>query len=282
MSVAEAPIALDRRRTAFDGQTALDTLRGRVEATRFVPGRAARVTVPEVPLTRTPTGGADKALLHGEPVTVISESAGRAFVQSGWDAYVGYVDPAALGDPAETTHHLVAPSSHLYPEPHFKSPPLQGLSLGSGLAGRGLRDGFLETPDGFVPLQHVVERDAPKPILETALSLVGTPYLWGGNSAFGTDCSGLVQLACRLAGHTCPRDSDQQAAELGTALPEGAALQPADVICWKGHVGLMVDAETLLHANIHHMAVAIEPLNAALKRIASHEFGEVTSIRRLP
>lgn len=282
MSVSEAPIAMDRRRTAFDGHTALDSLRGQVEAARFVPGRAARVTVPEAPLTRTPSGSADKALLHGEPVTVISETAGQAFVQSGWDAYVGYVDASALGLAAAITHHLVAPSSHLYSEPHFKSRPLQTLSLGSAFAGVAIRDGFLETPDGFVPMQHVAEHGVSKPVLETALSLVGTPYLWGGNSAAGTDCSGLVQLAFRLAGHACPRDSDQQASELGVGLPEGAELQPGDVICWKGHVGLMVDAETLLHANIHHMAVAIEPLQAALTRIGSQEFGEVTGIRRLP
>ncbi|WP_424966460.1 C40 family peptidase [Dinoroseobacter sp. S375] len=281
MTVAEAPDTLDRRRTGFDGETALETLRGQVDAARFVPGRPARVTVPETPLTRRPTGGADKALLFGEPVTVISESAEHAFVQSGWDGYVGYVTPDALGGAAETTHHLVARASHLYSEPHFKSRPLQTLSLGSALAGARICDGFLETPDGFVPVQHVAERDIPKPILETALSLVDTPYLWAGNSAAGTDCSGLVQLAFRLAGHACPRDSDQQAAEIGVGLPEGAALQAEDVICWHGHVGLMLDADRLLHANIHHMAVAVEPLAAALKRISAYEYGEVTTIRRL-
>lgn len=223
----------------------------------------------------------DKALLLGEPVTVISETGAMAFVQSEWDGYVGYADRAAFGRASVPNHRVVKRASHLYPEPDFKAPVRCGLSIGSALEGTISEGRFLATSDGFVPLEHVMPCGVAQSMTETALHLLGAPYLWGGNSATGIDCSGLVQLVCRLAEVPCPRDSDQQASELGAALPEGVALRAGDFVFWRGHVGMMLDATRLIHANAHHMAVAIEPLASARARIGAHEFGAVTSIRRV-
>lgn len=223
----------------------------------------------------------DKALLWGEPVTVVSEADGMAFVQSGWDGYVGYADGSTLGRATLPSHRVVTRASHLYPEPDFKAPVRSNLSIGSALEGTAAEGRFLATSDGFVPLEHLAPCGVAQSTVQTVLHLVGTPYLWGGNSATGIDCSGLVHLACRLANIPCPRDSDQQEAELGKALSEGAALQAGDVVFWRGHVGMMLDAKRLVHANAHHMAVAIEPLASALARIGAREFGAVTCIRRI-
>lgn len=272
---------MDRRQLPFDGRVALTSLRGKVKAEHFTEGQKMQVAVPELKLTRTPGGALEKVLLFGEPVTVIESSGAHAFLQSGLDGYVGYADASGFAPELPNTHRVTVRSSHLYPEPDIKTVPRMALSMGSWLSGRGTPDDFLQTEFGFVPLRHVSERGERQDPIETARRLLGTPYLWGGNSATGIDCSGLVQMCLTLAGVPCPRDSDQQEAELGRGLSLDEPLEVGDLIFWKGHVGLMADAETLIHANAHHMAVAEEPLKEAIERIGLNEFGAVTARKRV-
>lgn len=283
--------SLDPRLTPARPHVADLRLRDRVAAARYVAGTRRRVTVPSAPLRRAPAAdaGLDTEALLGDAVDLYDTADGFAFVQLARDGYVGYLPAESLGpaDP-EPTHRVTALRTFLYPEPDLKRPVLGHLSLGARLAATGEAGAYLETPGGYVFARHSAPVDAREPdYAATAARLAGTPYLWGGRTSLGLDCSGLVQLCLDAAGLPCPRDADMQERALGQALtfdparPEVAGLRRGDFVFWRGHVGLMVDPETLIHANGHHMAVAAEPLAGAVARIAAHSFGAVTGIRRL-
>ncbi len=283
--------SLDPRLTPARPHVADLRLRDRVAAARYVAGTPRRVTAPSAPLRRAPAAdaGLDTEALLGDAVDLYDTADGFAFVQLARDGYVGYLPAESLGpaDP-EPTHRVTALRTFLYPEPDLKRPVLGHLSLGARLAATGEAGAYLETPGGYVFARHCAPVDAREPdYAATAARLAGTPYLWGGRTSLGLDCSGLVQLCLDAAGLPCPRDADMQERALGQALtfdparPEVAGLRRGDFVFWRGHVGLMVDPETLIHANGHHMAVAAEPLAGAVARIAAHSFGAVTGIRRL-
>ena len=277
---------LDPRLTPARHDIADIGLRGRVTAERYVTGTPRRVVAPSVALRRTPApdAGLETEALLGDAVTLYAEADGVAFVQLVRDGYVGYLPSACLG-PAEPepTHRVTALRTFLYPEPDLKRPVRAPLSLGARLVVTGATGSYLETPGGFVFASHcapVADREPDYPA--TAARLVGTPYLWGGRTSLGLDCSGLVQICLDAAGLPCPRDADMQERDLGQALPpDRASLRRGDFVFWRGHVGLMLDPETLIHANGHHMAVAVEPLAEAVTRIQAHSFGAVTGFRRL-
>jgi hypothetical protein len=276
-------MSLDPRVTPSNGRVAHVSLEGQVEAERFVAGRWMMVQQPQVNITDAPRGSRTSQLLFGERFLVLETDEGFAFGMAERDGYVGYVLAGSLATPEETTHWVVAPATHLYLKPDIKAAPDVSLFFGSQVRVTGERDAFLRIHTGHhVPRQHLMPLSArfSDPVGIADLFL-GTPYLWGGTSRWGIDCSGLVQTALLACGIPCPRDSDQQEAALGEALPEDEPLRRGDLVFWRGHVGMMANETMLLHANAHHMAVAYEPLDEAVARIGAREFGAVTAVKRL-
>lgn len=275
-------VSRDRRLLPANGRVAADWLRGEVAADAYLAGTGHSVAVPVTDLRRGPDGARDRQLLLGAAVTRFEERDGWSFVQSAADGYVGYVRSADLGAPQETTHHVATPATHLYAEPDIKSPDLAHLPFGARLKVVAEHRRFWETDRGYVPKPHLwpVAKCFTDPATVAALHF-GVPYLWGGNSVLGIDCSGLVQAALLACGLDCPGDSDLQCAALGQEIGATEALRRGDLVFWRGHVGMMVDEATLIHANAHHMAVAYEPLDKAMLRISAQEGGEVIARKRL-
>lgn len=238
----------------------------------------AQVIVPVVDLLRRPGGPRERQLLFGDRVRINDNKNGWSRIEADKDGYAGYVASASLAPGQPATHWISAPSTHVYAAPDLKSPDQMTLSFGSRITVLSRKAGFAKTPVGFVPDVHMtpVGQHLRDPVDVAALFL-GTPYLWGGNSRFGLDCSGLVQAAYLACGRPCPGDSTQQENALGPALPPGTAPRRGDLLFWQGHVAMVHDPDTLLHANAFHMAVSQEPLRAALERIKAQGDGDVTS-----
>jgi len=203
---------------------------------------------------------------------------GWARVKADKDGYAGYVRGTSLGPDQTPTHWISAPSSHIYSAPELKSPDLMALSFGSRITMLSQTAKHAETHAGFIPRTHLtpIGTHMNDP-LEVATLFLGAPYLWGGNSRFGLDCSGLVQAAFIACGRPCPGDSHQQETALGAVLPTGTKPRRGDLLFWKGHVAMVCDADTVLHANAFHMAVSYEPLLGAIERIKAQGEGPVTS-----
>lgn len=209
-------------------------------------------------------------LLYGEQVAVAFRRADWAEVESLTDGYRGFVEAGALGEPGpEPTHRVAALRSLLYPEPNLKTPPVAALSFLARVHPRAERNGFVElSGGGWIFAGHLAERDAVEPDYgQTALRFLGVPYLWGGRTSLGLDCSALVQLSLAAAGIAAPRDSGPQRASLGHRVLGDAPPRPGDLVFWPGHVGIMVEGEHIVHANAYFMAVTLEPLAVVAARI---------------
>lgn len=277
----------DRRLTPARPDLAAASLRGRVEAARFVEGerRAVAAGIADLKNAPAPDAPLDTQALHGEIAVVYEDYEGYAWAQLERDGYVGYLPSAALapvGPPS--THRVNVRRTFVYPGPNMKLPPLSVLPFGARLTVTGRGDTFAITADGgAIFAEHLVEIDARAgDFVAVAEGFLGAPYLWGGRTPDGVDCSGLVQAALTAAGIACPRDTDMQERALGTALDlsDGIPqLQRGDLVFWRGHVGIMRDAGRLLHANGFHMLVASEPFAEARSRIARNSFGEITGVR---
>jgi cell wall-associated NlpC family hydrolase len=271
---------MDRRTTPFSGRVALSTLKGEIVAP-FTDGEPALVKVPLANLLDAPNGARARQLLLGAAVTVIDRDQGHVFVRSDRDGYCGWLAEGEIGQGGAPTHWVVAPATHIYADPSVQAKELLALSLGSRLQLTGSWGAWANTPFGFVSTRHIrpLDQFAPDPVT-VAESLLGTPYLWGGNSRFGVDCSGLVQLALHAAGRDCPGDSDMQM-QIGRALRPNEQLKRGDLVFWKGHVAIVVNAETLIHANGHTMAVSYEGISDAINRIAAGGGGLVQARQRV-
>jgi cell wall-associated NlpC family hydrolase len=292
---------LDPRRHAYREDLASETLKDRIEAPRYAAGERRIVRAAHVSLRKRPDGSAgfETEILFGEAVTVFDVADGWAWVQAERDGYVGYLAADALditgGGGVAPTHVVRAVGTFVYPEPNIKTPPALHMSLNSRLTVLETRETFAAlATGGFVIAHHIAPCDQPAlDFVAIAERLEGTPYLWGGRTRLGLDCSGLVQLAMHAAGFECPRDTDMQRDDVGVDIPvppplaapksehaDVDGLQRGDLVFWQGHVGIMTDSHMLLHANGHHMATIVEPVIDAAVRIQRKEAKPVIAIRR--
>ncbi len=271
---------MDRRLTPFSGRVAHLSLRDQIDAEEFSAGNIRRIALPLVDLLRAPEGARERQLWLGEAFCVLDTRDGHAYGFAQKDGYCGWLPLAALGE-ASPTHWVATPGTHLYPEPRVQAREIAALPMGAEVEVVGHSGIFAQTPLGFVPSGHLLPlgKTLNDPVA-VAEGLLGTPYLWGGNSRAGIDCSGLVQLALHACGIKSKGDADQQES-LGLPLPESDPLQRGDLLFWKGHVAIVADAARVIHANGHSMSVAYEGIDACIARIRSSEGLALRARRRL-
>ncbi len=279
-------MSYDPRITPARPDLAAAHLKGRIAAGAFVEGQERIVCEAVLSLHTSPAQDSplQSQALYGERVIVYEVAEGWAWVQLLRDGMVGYLAANALYEPEhEPTHRVSVPRTFAYPGPTIKMPPLMGLPLGARLVVTEHRDNFARAGHSFVFGEHLAPQDqAAHDPVAIAEMFLGVPYLWGGKTSLGLDCSGLVQISLDATGVKAPRDSDMQQAQLGHALKmDETALRRGDLIFWRGHVGMMQDRETVLHANGAHMMVVSEPLEVAKTRILASSGGPATAIKRL-
>ena len=278
----------DPRLTPARPDLAAKYLEGKVKAARFVDGEEFEIADALAPLRTAPSPDAELATqaLKGERVTIYDRNGeGFAWGQLNSDGYVGWLPDRALAKPgAAPTHKITALRTLAFPGPSIKLPPVDTLVTGTTVTVTREVGVFAVTREGwYLPLLHIGGlNEMADDFVTVAERFVGTPYLWGGKSSLGIDCSGLVQVSLNAAGTGCPRDSDMQQDGLGRSLnaAELKQLQRGDLMFWKGHVAIARDADSIVHANAHHMATTIENTRDAVARIKAAG-SEITSIKRL-
>jgi Bacterial dipeptidyl-peptidase Sh3 domain/NlpC/P60 family len=281
--------SFDPRLTPARPDLAAAQLRGQVEATTYVQGRPMQISVGIANLHHAPASDAplDTQALFGEEVTLYEDHEGWGWVQLARDGYVGYISMHALSEHgAPPTHHIRVNRSFVYPGPNLKLPARAGLPLGALVCVRSIEGGFAQIDEaGFIFSDHLSAlEEKEQDFVAVAERLLHVPYLWGGKSSLGIDCSGLVQVSLDAAGIASPRDTDLQERALGSPLAfdaELSNLRRGDLVFWRGHVGIMRDEATLLHANAHHMLVASEPLRIVRDRVLDRISQPITAIKRI-
>jgi cell wall-associated NlpC family hydrolase len=278
-------VALDPRVHPFRPELAARYLKGQVEAARFVEGARHEMVEPVAGLFRTPSHEArlvTQALMGERIIVYETTDSGWAWGQLETDGYVGWLSANALAKTGRAaTHKVAVPRTLGFPGPDIKLPPAVALPMGARLVIAQQDERFAVTANGWhLPVVHLAPIKARQPdFVAIAEEFLHAPYLWGGKTSLGLDCSGLVQVSLQAAGHACPRDSDMQELALGK-LSSFGELRRGDLVFWKGHVAIAYDSETLLHANAHAMAVAIEPAEQTIAR-SKAAGSDVTSVKRI-
>ena len=276
----------DPRITPWRDGVASRALEGVIPAEAYVDPKPMSCTVPAAGVHREPSAASEQMdqLLFGETFEVLEEEAGGwLFGQARRDGYVGFVEAAGLASPGPSpTHRIAAIRTYAFEGPSIKSRALGPYSI-NALVAVEAEEGRLSkvAGAGWITTDHL----APIGMFDSdpvavAERFLGAPYLWGGRESLGCDCSGLVQQAFLACGRALPRDTDQQE-QLGEAIGR-QAFGRGDLVFWKGHMAMGFDAARIIHANGHHMATAIEPLDEAIVRIEAAGYGPPTSFRRLP
>ena len=268
--------------TPANETVACSTLKGKIKHANFVEAKNYQVNVPFVDLLGSPDGKRNRQLIYGSKVKYFSAAKGWAFIQNTYDNYVGYVPESTIASETQKTHIVTAPLAHVFMEPNIKSKNIEILPLAARVSGEVIENGFLETELGWISVSQLKRKtELSKDPVEVSKLLQNAPYLWGGNTTLGIDCSGLIQISLLLCGIDCPGDSDQQMNTLGQNIDIGSPRKKGDIIFWKGHLAWALNERQILHANAYHMATVIEEANEAIERIKKQDNNSVIAHKRL-
>lgn len=275
----------DKRVTPARLDLAAAHLEGKIHAAKFVEGRTAQLTRGVDGLYGAPieSSGLRTQLLFGESFTIYEDKLGWVWGQAALDGYVGFARADGFGAPVVATHRVIARGTPLLNAPDVKKGVRDMLPMNAKIAVADTGERFARLTNGaYVFVGHIAPLDASAPDwVGVAEQFVGVPYVWGGKTAAGLDCSGLVQTALEAGGIKAPRDTDMIESAIGIAIAPDSELRRGDLIFWKGHVGVMLDAARLIHANGYFMQVSVEPLAEVRARTLASENLLVRTIKRL-